>query len=127
MADEANYDESLVPDDVLPHAIQQPLPVFLGLNFSGNHTVNDDAGIRLSTAWMRAAPEHGVVEHHASRCPIQQILERLLGQPGVGSNQRPQVDGPLTEGSYHIRTGGHDVTSWNWHRWMDFADRNLGC
>jgi hypothetical protein len=26
---------------------------------------------------------------------------------------------------YHLRTGKHDVTPWDWQRWMDFADRHM--
>lgn len=59
-------------------------PVFLGLNFYGNHTVSRDPGISLSTAWIPAdAP--GVVDHHATdaargsdagKWPIETILSR---------------------------------------------------
>ena len=45
----------------LPKAARKPLPVFLGLNFSGNHTVAVDSGIALSRAWMRSGP--GVEDH----------------------------------------------------------------
>ena len=41
------------------------VPAFLGLNFYGNHTVQPDEGIALSTAWI---PEQatGVVNHRAT-------------------------------------------------------------
>ncbi|MGB9597413.1 MAG: acetylxylan esterase [Candidatus Poribacteria bacterium] len=32
---------------------EKPVPIFLGLNFRGNHTVYPDSNITLSTQWMR--------------------------------------------------------------------------
>jgi len=26
---------------------------------------------------------------------------------------------------YHIRTGRHDLAEYNWHRYLDFADKHL--
>lgn len=37
----------------LPASARGPVPTFLGLNFSGNHTVSPDPGIRLSPVWVR--------------------------------------------------------------------------
>lgn len=37
---------------VVPNARQKPAPVFVGLNFAGNHTVLKDPNVRLPTAWM---------------------------------------------------------------------------
>ena len=52
---------------------------------------------------------------------------RLLGQPGLGSNQFPAVNRPLNRGriGYHIRSGKHDVTDFDWEQYLNFADRNL--
>ena len=40
----------------LPAKSKRPAPVFVGLNFGGNHTVQADPGIFLSTAWIPNAP-----------------------------------------------------------------------
>ena len=37
----------------LPAASQKPVPVFLGLNFGGNQTVNLDPGIKIAEVWDR--------------------------------------------------------------------------
>jgi len=71
----------------LPNNQPAPVPVFLGLNFQGNHSVHTDPGIALSTAWMREGGI-GVVGNRAteksrgvqaSRWPIEHILERGYG------------------------------------------------
>ena len=50
----------------------------------------------------------------------------LLGLPGLPGDSMPQVNQPLmgTIG-YHIRSGKHDVTDYDWERYLDFADRHL--
>jgi hypothetical protein len=50
----------------LPTDRPKPVPIFLGLNFYGNHTVCDDPGITLSTSWMRANEAMNVVDHRAT-------------------------------------------------------------
>jgi hypothetical protein len=112
----------------LPHAIQQPVPVFLGAIGACDErfalVISNNSGCGGAALSRRCYGETVATINRA----FPHWYE-LLGQPGVGSNQRPPVDEPLTEGRIgdHIRTGGHDVTSWGWHRWMDFSDRNLGC
>jgi len=67
----------------LPNAAPRPVPVFLGLNFAGNHSVHTDPGIRLSRAWIREGPS--VVNHRATDAargsdaaawPVERILAR---------------------------------------------------
>jgi hypothetical protein len=48
----------------LPADAKEPVPVFVGLNFDGNQTVQNDPGILMPTGWMPAAP--GVVNNHAT-------------------------------------------------------------
>ncbi|HKJ25373.1 MAG TPA: acetylxylan esterase [Myxococcota bacterium] len=68
-----------------PAAAAAPVPAFLGLNFRGNHAIHPDPGIRLSTAWIEADDEGGVVDHRAtegargarcSRWPVEAIVAR---------------------------------------------------
>jgi hypothetical protein len=69
----------------LPRGGPDPAPVFVGLNFFGNHTIHTDPGITLSQAWMPDNSELGVFEHHATessrgmrahRWPVEHILNR---------------------------------------------------
>ncbi len=72
----------------LPAEAKDPSPVFLGLNFKGNHAVHPDPGITLSKQWMRNNPQDGTVNNRAtessrgaaaSRWPVEDILARGYG------------------------------------------------
>lgn len=72
----------------LPAKIKKPVPVFLGLNFEGNHSINADPGITLSTRWMRYDKVRGIVNHfsteasrgvQAGRWNVEEILARGYG------------------------------------------------
>jgi len=63
-------------------------PVFLGLNFRGNHTIHSDPGIHLTKAWVRSDPARGNVNNRAtdkargksaSRWPVEEIIARGYG------------------------------------------------
>ncbi len=72
----------------LPSEASGPVPLFVGLNFRGNHAVHPDPAIRLSQRWMHEDAEAGVVDHRAteasrgtaaSRWPMETILARGYG------------------------------------------------
>lgn len=51
---------------------------------------------------------------------------QLLGVGGLGVDQMPSVNHPVGETiGYHIRTGKHDVTDYDWEQYLNFADRHL--
>jgi hypothetical protein len=72
----------------LPSKAQGPTPVFLGLNFAGNHAIHPDPEITLSKRWMRNNPEKAITNNQAteasrgsaaSRWPVEEILARGYG------------------------------------------------
>ena len=55
------------------------------------------------------------------------VVYRLLGTDGFAADAMPGLDKPIMGAmAYHIRTGGHNVTEYDWQRYMDFADRHFG-
>ena len=50
----------------------------------------------------------------------------FYGMRGLVAESMPGPDAPQQEGrvSYHIRTGKHDLTPYDWNVYMDFADRH---
>jgi len=52
---------------------------------------------------------------------------RLLGESGLDMDCMPDLHQPvLSRIGYHLRAGKHDVTNYDWDRFMDFADLHLG-
>lgn len=72
----------------LPNASAGPVPLFVGLNFFGNHATTTDPAVLLNENWMRPVESAGVVDHRATeasrgvnvrRWPIADIIARGYG------------------------------------------------
>jgi len=72
----------------VPSDAPKPVPVFIGLNFYGNHTVHPDPGILLCESWVRNNSRYGIENHRAteasrgvarSRWAVEMILRRGYG------------------------------------------------
>ena len=51
---------------------------------------------------------------------------RLYGLTGINVADQPGPDHPVGEHvRYHLRTGKHDVTAYDWDQYLDFADQHL--
>ena len=72
----------------LPNVTSVPVPLFVGYNFHGNHSVSPDPSIQLNRGWMRNSSKNGNKDHRAteasrgtsaSRWAIEMILDRGYG------------------------------------------------
>ncbi len=92
----------------LPASARKPVPVFLGLNFSGNHAVHPDPGIRLGEVWVRD-PKQNAWEKRpaaekargmgAAQWQVEKILSRGYGLATIYyGNIEPDFDGGMRYG-----------------------------
>jgi hypothetical protein len=50
-----------------------------------------------------------------------------LGGKGVGTKTMPPANQPVGDVvRYHVRTGKHDITAYDWQQYLDFAERHFG-
>ncbi len=55
------------------------------------------------------------------------VVYELLGEKGFPAKTMPPVGEPSVGTiGYHIRAGKHNVTDYDWDRYMDFADKHFG-
>ncbi len=113
-----------------PNEHSHPLPVFVGLNFSGNHTIHPDPGISLAEGWvMKREGDHQASEADrgaaASRWPVERILERgyALATANYGDLDPDFEDGfqngihPLFYGAGQTRPEKNEwgsIGAWAW-------------
>jgi hypothetical protein len=51
---------------------------------------------------------------------------RLFGKKGIPTSEMPAVNQPVQNTvAYHIRTGGHDVTAYDWQQYIKWAKEQL--
>ena len=51
---------------------------------------------------------------------------RLLGHEGLPTTTWPEVNQPVHGRiGYHVRSGKHDVTEFDWKQYLDFADHHM--
>jgi hypothetical protein len=51
---------------------------------------------------------------------------RLLNKTGLETDQMPALDQPIMNTiAYHIHTGGHAITPFDWEQFLKFADKHL--
>ena len=130
----------------LPAKARRPIPLFLGLNFNGNHAVHPDPGIRLGEIWvldpkrktgskqMASEKARGAA---ASRWPVEAILERSYGlatayygdiEPdfagGIGYGVRPLFYRPGQTAPADDEWGAIGAWAWGLSRALDYLEND---
>lgn len=114
----------------VPKQAKGPAPVFVGLNFNGNHSVNEDAAVPVNDGWFRGnkTPPPG---SEASRWAIDLALERGYAVATVYYGDiDPDFDDGFKNGIHPLfaRTGAGDdfgaVGAWAWglSRVLDYLE-----
>lgn len=105
----------------LPHSAR-PVPVFLGYNFGGNHSVTDEPDIAIATSWMRNNAANGISEHKATEAgrgkaasswQVNEILSRGYGLVTVYyGDVDPDFDDGFKNGVHSLYDQKRDSSSW---------------
>lgn len=100
----------------------KPVPVFLGYNFSGNHSITDEKDISITSSWMRNDSATGVKNNRASEAgrgkaasswPIREIISRGYGLATIYyGDVDPDFDDGFKNGVHGLYDQQPDSTSW---------------
>jgi hypothetical protein len=115
----------------LPLNAKSPTPVFLGLNFGGNQTVDTDPGITLHDIWTREQVRKPAAEDSRGRSASQWQVERILAR-GYGlatayyGDIEPDFNGGIEYGVRKILPAGDwgAIGAWAWglSRMLDYLE-----
>jgi hypothetical protein len=105
----------------LPHS-SKPVPVFLGYNFGGNHTVTDEPGISISKSWIQNDRVNGISENKAneagrgksaSQWQVREIISRGYGLVTLYYGDiDPDFDDGFKNGVHGLYELKADSSSW---------------
>ena len=101
---------------------EKKVPLFLGYNFNGNHTVAADTGIVITNSWVRNNPAQGITANRsneslrgsdASSWPVSEIVARGYGVATLYyGDVDPDFDDGFGNGVHALFPGKRDSTSW---------------
>lgn len=129
----------------LPVGAREPAPIFLGLNFGGNHTISTDPGILLHDVWVRDPTTKAMTRQPArpesrGRAAEQWQVERILARGyGLGTiyycDIEPDFDGGRKYGFGQLFShpgpaepnewGAIGIWAWGLSRAMDYLAESV--
>jgi hypothetical protein len=99
-----------------------PAPVFLGLNFYGNHTLSEDKAIRTTEAWIRNNETYGSTDNRASgkgrglrreNWAVEEAITRGFGIATLYYGELdPDFDDGYENGVHSLYQEGRTESSW---------------
>ncbi|MCU0519561.1 MAG: acetylxylan esterase [Anaerolineae bacterium] len=127
----------------LPQARKGAVPLFIGLNFAGNHTIHADPGITVPTSWVPNTLQLGIEDHRAtpasrgaasSRWAVEAILRRGYGLATIYCGDiDPDFDDGFNNGVHGLfaRDDAHGdawgtISGWAWglSRALDYLEQD---
>ncbi len=128
----------------LPKNTPKPVPVILGMNFYGNHTIHPDTNISLTRNWVRNKAEFNIFNNEAThesrgvrayRWPVERILESGYGLATIYyGDLDPDYDDGFKNGIHQLFYGKNQseikanqmgaIGAWSWglSRAMDYFE-----
>ena len=99
-----------------------PVPVFLGYNFGGNHSVTDEPDIAITNSWIRNNETTGITDHRASEAgrgmgasswQVREIISRGYGLATIYyGDVDPDFDDGFKNGVHGLYYLQPDSSSW---------------
>ena len=109
-----------------------PVPAFIGLNFNGNHTVEDDPTIHITDSWVRNNKDLGITDNKATeksrgksagRWPLARIIDAGYGvatiyygdiDPDFDDGFKNGIHTMWPESENRTETSGGSISAWTW-------------
>ena len=125
---------------VLPNQRPAPVPVFLAMNFCGNHALTADPRVPLTRGWLynscKGCTNNAATEAarggQAQDWPLEKIIERGYALAAFCSSDVDSDRKEVSDGIYHWLAGGDpaknppenrgSIAAWAWgfHRCVDY-------
>ncbi len=97
-------------------------PVFLGYNFSGNHTVSKEPGIQIASSWVRNNPALGITDNHSTEAArgtdaaswsVNELVKKGYGVATMYyGDVDPDFDDGFKNGVHALFAASRDGSSW---------------
>lgn len=121
------------------------VPVFLGYNFSGNHTVTTDVNVIISTAWVRNNPSEGIIYNQLTEqsrgvdtesWAIEKMLDAGMGLATIYYGEVDPDKNDFTDGIHPFlykkdqqKPGANQwgsIAAWSWglSRALDYLEKD---
>jgi len=101
---------------------ENPVPLFLGYNFGGNHSVTPEPGIMVTTSWIRNNASTGITENKAteegrgkgaSSWQAEELIKRGYGLATIYyGDVDPDYDDGFKNGVHGLYDQLPDSSSW---------------